>query len=69
MNNRPYNMDQCHLSRDLRRRRETPHWCFEASQVTIKVKLYPLESVPIFSYLRHTIEYNNRNLEALYNNL
>ena len=43
--------------------------CFEASQVYIKVKIYPLESAASLNYLGRTIAYNNRYWEALYQNL
>ena len=47
--------------RDSCQIRETLKRGFEERQVTIKVKLDPLESAVAFPYLGHTIAYNNSN--------
>ena len=42
---------------------------FHLEPGTIRVKLDPFEETNTFSYLRHTVNFNNSNCEDLYSNL
>ena len=69
MNNQQYTSEYCCLGRYQRRRKETLQRYFEASQVSKKVNLGPLEPLAAFAYLERTITYNNRYWVVLYQNL
>ena len=57
------------LERERRRIREISQWLFEASQVSIKVNLDPLETDDTLPYLGCTIKYYKSNWADLYHNL
>ena len=69
INYQHYTLEQCSLGRDCLNKKEILQWCFEVSQVSIKLNLNPLESAAAFTYLGRTIAYNNSKWASLYHNM
>ena len=69
LKNQQFTSEKLRLGRYRQRSKETLQWCFEDSQVLIKVNFDPLEPVVAFPYLGRTIVYKNSGCAAMYQNL
>ena len=69
LSNWNYESDKCRFEEEGRRQQDTMQHCFESSQSTINVNVYPLEHAADFPYLVRKVVFNNSNWANLYHNL
>ena len=69
LNSCHYELEKCWIGEAIRIWRETLQHCFEASKVSVWVNTEQLEPADDFTYLGHTIAYNNIDWAAVYHNL